>query len=386
MTKTTNPTKRPRSKILILTASIGSGHLSVSRAIAEELGRFGHNKVDVEIVDFISKLKNFVVTATKNIYLNSLKISPKIYDLIFTHSSSSKWPVKFLNLLSAPFMEEKFLDLMRKIKPSMLISTFPVWDFLIKSTWEKYKKINSLKAPFISVVTDSISIHNAWTAGNPDFYLVPNEDTRVSLINHGVSRKKIKVFGYPIAKGFFKHHSHFDFEQRWNLSQKKKTVLLILSTGTRWSKIKHIARAIQNSSYKNFQLIIVATGQSSWVKKLRKINWPWPTQVTGWTNDMPCLISGADIVMTKAGGATIMECIACAKPIIIIDAIPGHEMGNAMLVQKYNLGVMLSHNADNLDLAINHIFSNETLIKRNLRRQQKPAAAERIARFLLELI
>ena len=80
-----------------------------------------------------------------------------------------------------------------------------------------------------------------------------------------------------------------------------------------------------------------------------------------------------------------MECITSKKPMIIIEAIPGQEIGNAMLVQKYNLGAILNEKMDNFDSAVQYIFQNKNLIEKNLAAQQKPHATEDIAKFLVKL-
>lgn len=382
--KTTGHKNLRPCKILILTGSIGSGHLSVARSIAEALHRLHGAKADVEIVDFITALKNFVTTATKKIYLGSLKLSPKIYELIFSQSSEKEWTIKFLNTLSVPFLQKKFMQLLKEKNPQVLVSTFPLWQILIKKCWKLYRK--EKKAPFVSVLTDCLTIHPSWIMGDPDFFAVPNEDTKISLIHLGIPEKKIKVFGYPISHRFFKSLSPHEFEQKWNLSPKKKTLLLILSTGIHWSKMWKLIRTIQKSTLKNLQLLIVSAGEAAWEEKLKKILWPWETRVTGWTKEIHELIHNADIVLTKAGGSTVMECIQCQKPIVIIETLPGQEIGNAVLVQKYNLGVVLNRDTNNFDNAVRYILNHKTLIKKNLAAQQKPHAAENIAKFLLHFL
>lgn len=384
--KTTAHTKPPRSKILILTASIGNGHLSVSRAISEEIKRLSKGEFDVEIVDFIVELENFITSTAKTVYLNTLKVSPKIYEMFFAHSLDSNWPIKLLNVLSMPFLQRKFLKLMEKHHPSLLVSTYPVWDFLIKKTWEKYEKKYGKKLPFVSVITDSVSIHSVYALGKPDYYISPNEDTKVSLEHFGIDKNKIKVLGYPVSKKFITPISKLDLQQRWNLSPKRKTLLLILSAGVAWSRAKQIVAALQATKLKNIQVVIVATAHHSWPKKLSKVKWKFPIQITGWTNELYSLILGSDIVLTKAGGSTVMECIASQKPMVIIEAIPGQEMGNAMMVQKYNLGVVLNRNLSDFDHSISYILNHENLIKKNLSALQKPTAGKDIATFLLSLI
>lgn len=374
--------KHRPSKILIFTASIGSGHLSIARSIAEAVKHIGKDNVRVELVDFITALSNIAITATKTIYLNSLKLSPKIYEIIFSHSHDKKWPVKLLNLLSAPFMQQKFISLLKEKKPDVLVSTYPIWDTIIKKIWEKY---SGGALPFVSVVTDSINVHSAWMTGRPDFFIVPNEDTKTSLRNFGIESSKIKVFGSPVNARFFENSKLDRFRQKRSLSPHKKTILFVISEGLRLSRVKKLAAKILQSSLKNIQLQIITAANEDLRKKLQAINWPWPTKIYGWTDEMHNFIKSADLVITKAGGCTVMECISCKKPMIIADAIPGHEMGNVLLVQKYNLGVILNDDLSNFDWAISYIFNNEHLIKKNLAVQQRPNAAKDIAKFLIEL-
>lgn len=381
-------TTQPREKlqqcdILILTGSIGSGHTSVAKAVSEAVYRINNDKKRVQIIDFFSVFPAFLTDATKKLYFSALKLSPKIWGAVFDQSTEEKWALKFLNSVSAPLAMEKLLKLFEKFRPRVLVSTYPVWDILARRAWDEYK--GAEKFPFISVITDSITVHSSWISGNPDYFIVSNTDTKTALKNLGIHSKKIKTFGYPTSHLFHKHHDCATFLQNKGLSNKRKTLLLILTTGTKTSKIKRIANAISKSKLKNLQLVIVACVDEKLKKYLEKIAWPWPVYLTGWTNQMHEFIHGADIVLTKAGGATIMECIASQKPMIIIDMIPGQEIGNATLVSKYNLGAILDENTGNFDETAQYILSNEKLILKNLKAQQKPNAAENAARFLLSL-
>lgn len=277
---------------------------------------------------------------------------------------------------------EKLLNLFNQTRPRVLVSTYPIWNILARKAWDIYKEKNLF--PFISAITDSTTVHSSWISGNPDYFIVSNEDTKTALKNLGVKSKKIKTFGYPTSHLFHKHHDCDSFKNKCGLNAKRKTLLLILTTGTKSSKIKRIASVISKSKLKNLQLMIIACVDEKLKKYLEKIAWPWPTCIKGWTNEMHNFIHGADIILTKAGGATIMECIASRKPMIIIDIIPGQEIGNATLVSKYNLGMILDENISNFDEAVQYILNNEKLILKNLEAQQKPHAAEDTARFLLQ--
>lgn len=378
-------TRHQPCNILILTGSVGSGHIAVARAIADAIHRVSGTHPSVEIVDFLTTLKNFATTATKKIYLGSLRISPKIYEFLFTHTDEKKVLLDTLNTIAIPFAQHKFLELMREKQPGVLVSTYPVFDILIKKCWKKYTREVAKKLPFVSVITDAMEIHRSWTYGNPDFFIVPNEDSKVSIMSFGIHEKRIKILGYPVSHKFFRCPPPVDFQKQWNLSPKRKTLLLILGTGIRWSKVKKIIRAIEQSKHKKMQLIIICGNHERWKKKLEKVAWPWPTKITGWTKEFHTFIHGSDIVLTKAGGSTVMECVSSGKPMMIIGAIPGQEIGNAMLIQKYNLGTVLNNDLSDFDRALHYILTHESLIKKNLAAQRNPRAAENVARFLIAL-
>lgn len=381
--KTGNRAKPQPCDILILTGSIGSGHVSVARAINEAIHRNFGKSSRVEIIDLMTALHSFVTEATKQIYLNFLQISPKIYELLFMRTCEHEWPVKLLNFISEPFMQKKFLELLKQTRPRVLVCTYPLWNLLIKKVWKTY---SGGQLPFVNVITDSISVHNTWVMAEPDYFVVANEDTKISLENYGVSGKKIKVFGYPISKRFGSEKNPIDIKDQCGLSEKRKTLLLILSAGISWSKVESLISAIKQSKLKNLQLIIISCCKESWARKLNKIAWPWPTFIMGRTREIHSFIRSCDIILTKAGGATVMECIACKKPMGIIEVIPGHEIGNATLIQKYNLGVIFDENFRDFDESIKHILGKSALIKKNLERLQKPLAADHTAKFLAGLV
>ena len=64
-------------RILILSASIGSGHLKAAEAIEKSLSG------EVSGVDFMSKEVSGLNAVTKKIYLAALKFIPDLYDRIY---------------------------------------------------------------------------------------------------------------------------------------------------------------------------------------------------------------------------------------------------------------------------------------------------------------
>ena len=88
----------------------------------------------------------------------------------------------------------------------------------------------------------------------------------------------------------------------------------------------------------------------------------------------------ADCILSKAGGLTVSEALACGLPLILVDVIPGQETGNANHVVSGNAGV-LAHDPIEVLEAVCHWLEKD----RRLYRQQayKMLASWDIHRLLM---
>ena len=372
--------KKTQKKILILSAKMGHGHMTASAAIEEAIQeKYGYD-YDVEIIDFVELLSATMNAFSKKYYESSVKFAPNMYKLLYESSNKNVQLVKLLNQVNYPFVLSKVKKYFEEKSPDLLISTYPIWSYLAADIWKKYNK----DAKFMSVVTDSITIHNSWVLADTDHYIVANEDTKQSLINMGEQSEKIKTLGFPVKLDFMETINQKAFLKKLKLNPKKKTILFLpTSQGTRKNQ-KIVKNIMEFDPHMN---VIIITGRDSKNKpKLEKITSDRDNvRVIGWTNKMSDFIKAADIVVTKAGGATVMECIAAAKPMIITSVIPGQEEGNAQLIKKYHLGIVCG-SRDNIADHIDYINKNRATFDRYLKKHSNPQAALDIAEFIHELL
>jgi 1,2-diacylglycerol 3-beta-galactosyltransferase len=86
-------------------------------------------------------------------------------------------------------------------------------------------------------------------------------------------------------------------------------------------------------------LIIIAGRNKLLKQRLDESHWKEPMKSYGFVTDMPRLMSAADVLVTKAGPATISEACIAGLPMILYDAIPGQETGNVDYVVENKAGV-----------------------------------------------
>lgn len=372
--------KGKQKKILILSAKVGQGHMTAARSIAHAIHeRYGYD-YDVEIVDFMELLSSIINVVTKTYYENSVKFAPSMYKFLFESSDKNKQVVKILNQLNYPFVLSKVKKFFEEKKPDLLISTFPIWNYLAAEIWKKYNK----DAKFISVVTDSITIHSSWVLADTDYHIVANKDTKEAIEKLGVKGEKIKTLGFPVPLNFTEDNSNKEILKTLELDPQKQTILFLpTSQGPR--KNQRITKEILG--YSKNQNVIIITGRDSKNKpRLEKLTEDYENvRVIGWTDKMPAFIKAADIVVTKAGGATIQECIAAEKPMVITSVIPGQEQGNAQLIKRYHLGIVAAAR-DNIADHIDYINKNRDMFARNLEKNSNPCASLDIAEFIHDLM
>ncbi|MBU0668121.1 glycosyltransferase [Patescibacteria group bacterium] len=376
--------KSRQKKILILSAHMGQGHMTAAKAVSEALRHNYGYDYSVEIVDFMELLNSLVNLVTKTYYENSVKFVPSMYKIVYDSSNKNVKIVKLLNQVNYPFVLSKIKKFFDEKQPDLLISTFPFWNYLASEIWKKHTR----DAKFISIITDSITVHNSWVLADTDYHIVANEDTRQSLLDMGTPPEKIKTLGFPVKLDFLEETARGEFLKKLNLNPKLQTILF-LPTSQGQKKNQKIVKdilAAGGAAGDRINLIIITGRDSKNKPKLEKIAAGCNNvKVIGWTDQMPDFIKTADIVVTKAGGATVMECIAAGKPMVITSIIPGQEEGNAELIRRYRLGI-ISSDKDNIADHIDYIRKNYKSFQRSINKLSNPKSALQIADFINDLL
>lgn len=367
-----------KKKIVILYAEEGAGHLSATLAIKGALEELHPGKVDVEILDLFKCVNRSYGRTIEAAYNNSTKYMPSAYKAFF-EISDQKWLVKIFNQLNYPVIRAPMKKLLEK-EPDILISTFPVWDYITAKIWKKKKKTSK----YITVLTDSISIHTSWMIADADYRIVPNEDTAKVLMRNGVPAENIKIFGFPVNLAFNKKIEKENVIKSLGLNPKLFTVLLFAKIGNNKQNMKIFESTIHGK--RDFNVICIAGRNKTVISKIKHFEKEKNVKVLGWTDNIPELMKVSDLIITKAGGATIMECIAAKKPMIITQIIPGQEEGNAELINRYGLGVILEKGSKGIDAIpqqISEIRKNYKKYISALAEHSKPDSAIKLANFII---
>lgn len=361
-------------KVLILTAEFGKGHMSVAEHLKTALEASG--KAEAKIIDF-GQYANGPFTHSHKSYDTATKHVPKAWQLFFDLTNDKK-ALHRLGAIQLKMSERKATKLFREEQPDLVVIAFGGWVY----TASKLAKKANPKTTVVSLATDSMIIHRAWVLGDIDAFVVPDKDTAETVAEDGVDPKLIKAIGYPVnPKLYDKEFDKQGFLKAFHFDLYKKTILLIPTLSNK-DKTLHLIERIQNLG--KFNLAVICGRDKELHKKLAPHQQDKNFHLVGWTDMMPSYMLSADIVITKAGGSTIQECIAANKPVVINQIIPGQEQGNALYVEKNQLGIVALTNPEIIE-AIKLIDKDYKKYQANLRLIANPNAATKVADYLLSL-
>jgi 1,2-diacylglycerol 3-beta-galactosyltransferase len=369
-------------KILILMSDTGGGHRSAAEAIAEGLEHIGPGQFDVQLLDFIADGTPFPLNRAGRLYRPAVDYGGPLWGWFWTMSDDQRRMAFLLNLF-IPWARGRLVQLLRRTMPQAIVSVHSLSNHLaVQAVRELDKPI-----PVITLVTDLVRAHVSWFCPDVTLCIVPSDAVRQKALACGLSPQRVEVAGLPVR---LKFGQELGGKREWKEKLGLKPdlpALLLVGGGEGMGKVFRIARAIAEARLPA-QLLVVAGRNRSLRRRLERMTWEIPTIIFGFVDNMPELMAASEVIVTKAGPATISEAIACGLPMIISGAIPGQEDGNIAYVVETGVGQLAEEPGEIVNLLREWLRrGNEKLSRmtRNVHRLAQPEATLEVARLIAGL-
>ncbi|MBS6859473.1 MAG: galactosyldiacylglycerol synthase [Clostridiales bacterium] len=321
-------------KILILSAATGGGHLRASRALQTYILENTQGN-EVVIADALKEVNAILdKTCCDGYHFMATKV-PRIFGRLY-RATNTDTPLYSLVSRFNGAVGVRLLPLLAEEKPDVIISTHPFATEMVSHLKGKGR----VSAPLICLMTD-YGPHRAWIAPNVDAYVVSNEGMAAQMVVWGVPKEKIHPFGIPVEDVFFSKADKYALLQEFGLLPNLPTVLFMAgSFGV--TNILSIYKDLVRSSFP-FQIIIITGRNKRLYRTFKKIipRSPKATKLVFFTDRVADYMHACDLLITKPGGLTTSEALACNIPLAVFDAIPGQEEDNANFLISHNMAIPL---------------------------------------------
>lgn len=358
-------------KILIVSASIGSGHMQAAKAVREEFLSKTPD-ADVSIVDFLDK-ESSLGHIIKETYLNMLDYVPNAYDLLYRYSQELRYGSNVKNLL-ALIMKKRMRKLCQKYQPDLLVFTHPFP--CCAAAYLKAK--GQLSVPLAVVITD-FSFHQMWSHAAVDTYFVANEATKEELLRNGIAADCIYVTGIPIAAKFARNNVPV-----LTRADQVPTVL-IMGGGFGLGAVEEALSSLMNAE-KQLNIIVLTGNNSVLLKKImpRQPETFHRVKAIGYTERVHEIMATAELLITKPGGLTCSEALAMQLPMLLLKPLPGQEEDNADYLTSQGVALRINDLSSLANITCSLLAEQEilSLMRQNAKKISKADAAKAVSDIL----
>jgi 1,2-diacylglycerol 3-beta-galactosyltransferase len=398
--------KGSQRTLLFLIADTGAGHRSAANAIRNaitlisqqeqeewlqrhpdetEEGEYPPPTYRIEIVDVFEEYSRFPLREAVKLYGPTIRYNPKLFGRMF-HMSNKDRQIRAMRTLATPLIHNGLKRLFTSVQPDVIVSIHPLLNHVTIRALQDL----DLHVPFLTVVTDLVSVHYSWFAPGADGYIVPTEHAKRLYLKRGLDPERVHMLGMPIDPKFT-----LPIEGKQELQRKlgfdpRLPVVLLVGGGDGAGGLRTAVHAISQARLPVQMLIITGRNQRLYVHLQRaRSSLHVPARVFGFVQNMPEMMRAADVIVTKAGPGTICEALACELPVILSGYVPGQEEGNVSFVLENNVGVLARDSSELIDTLRRLVKPGSQVMRtqlENAKRISRPRASFDIAGCILSFL
>ena len=367
--------------ILVVTASMGSGHNKAANAVAEAIKRkYPVNKINV--IDFMSTETAYFNSLVKDIYLKMLDHTPSVYEFFYKFTSDST-KGSTIQSVFAHAMKKDMRELIKKYEADMVICTHP----FPCAAASYLKQTGEINIPLITVMTD-VCVHQFWLYKNIDIYFTANDLLKKEMVNQGLLEERIFVTGIPVGYNFRVDYNRDDLLAKFKL-EKDKPVALIMGGGLGLGGVKNALCQLERLK-KDIQILVITGANVALWSEMNEYaqHSKHKIFVWGYSHNIQEFMSVATFLISKPGALTISEALTRELPMILHDPIPGPEVDNAKFVSDNGAAIWVKHQ-DTLDAVVREVLSDATILpklRNNAKVLKKPYASDNIADVIANML
>jgi processive 1,2-diacylglycerol beta-glucosyltransferase len=375
----------PSPRILVLSASVGAGHLRAAQAVELAL-REVVPQATVRNLDVLELTNSLFRRLYGRAYLDLVNRAPHVLGYFYDMLDRPRRPNSKrdrLRLALEKLNLRHFTRLLHEEPWDLVINTHFLPAEIIAAQRRKHK----LTLPQVTATTD-FETHRLWVNQPCDHYFTATEEGARNLQAWGVPPEQTTVTGIPIHPVFARAKDPAACRAKLGLGG-DRPVVLQLAGGFGVGPIEKLYQALL-AVERPLDLVVVAGRNEKLKAELEAI----PTgpkhrvRILGFTDQIDEWMAAADLVVSKPGGLTTSEALARGAVMVVVNPIPGQESRNSDYLLE-NGAAIKGNNVATLAYKVDALLADQkrlAQLKANVTRLARPRAAYDVVTRSLALI
>lgn len=366
----------PPRRVLFATIAAGGGHVATARAMAEALELHFPGRFEARVSDFMFELgmlredrqhKELWRWALRRPQI--VRAGQRILDATPTLTRG------YHQLLLRKFARAAASELIRQ--PVDLVVANHGW---LTLGLTRAQRLHGLRIPVLSFATEPLDASALWAEPRAERFVVPSQAARLDLIRFGVRPEKVDVVGYPVRQAFLRAPPKAAARHELGLGEGLHCVVSLGGEGVGADPSPWI-RALLDEGCK----VIVLTGRNPALRaRLAPLIRDYPgLRLEPFTERMELFLAASDIVLGKAGPASVFEALAVGRPFIATGYAGLNELEVVRYLVRHRLG-RLATTTPQVLAAVREYLSPESREQcaRTAQEMELDRMSERLARYI----
>jgi processive 1,2-diacylglycerol beta-glucosyltransferase len=372
-------------RILVLSASVGAGHLRAAQAVELALREVVPGAT-VRNLDVLEMTNAAFRRLYGKAYLDLVNKAPHVLGY-------------FYDLLDQPRRAGSRQDRLRLAVQNLNLRRFirflqdEPWDLVLNTHFLPAEIIAALRrkgrvdTPQVTATTD-FETHRLWVHQPCEHYFTATEEGALYLHSWGVPAGDTTVTGIPVHPVFARPKDRDACLKKHGLLG-NRPVVLQLAGGFGVGPVVKLHQALRDVA-RPAELVVIA-GRNEKVRAELEALPPSPrhrVQVLGFTTDIDELMAVADLVVSKPGGLTTSETLARGAVMVIVNPIPGQESRNSDFLLEQGAAIKVN-NLATLAHKVGALLDDPkrlAQLKANVARIARPQAAYDVVKKSLQFL
>ncbi|HVE16882.1 MAG TPA: glycosyltransferase [Chthoniobacterales bacterium] len=317
-----------KKRIMILSASVGSGHMKAADALEKA---FRANPLVGEVFsdDSLDHTNVLHKQFYSGLYKRLSAVMPEFLGWWYERSDDP-WATDNVRLIIDVAQAQPLINLIRDFDPDHIICTH----FMPAGVIAHLLRRKQLETKLSIVVTD-YHFHAMWLARAFHHYFVSQEDDKIHMEVLGLPADRITVSGIPIDPAFSQPIDRAAVCARHGLDP-NRPILLVAGGALGLSPAAAVVKRLRNMEIPFQAVVVCGRNEDLRVQVTDLLGEDTDRfKILGYTNEMRDLMGVATLLLSKPGGLTTAEALACGLPMVILDPVGGQEERNAdMLLEN----------------------------------------------------
>ncbi|ADI14679.1 glycosyltransferase [Truepera radiovictrix] len=294
--------------LFFATLAAGGGHVATARALAQAVERHYPGRFTPIVSDYMSDL-GFHAEDERH---------KALWRWMLAHPWSARWGQRLMDRLPTLTnrLHRRTLDAVAKaaaahlgaLRPALVVANHGWLAVALTRAQRRY----GLRARVLTFATEPLDASALWAEREAERFVVPSSGALADLVRFGVPEARIDLIGYPVQDAFLHPPAQAQARRALGLGDRLTCLVSLGGEGVG----REAQRVVETlATHPTAPQVVVVTGRNAALRE--RLEARGGVHVFGFVDTMAELVAAADVVVGKAGPASVMEALAVGRPLLL---------------------------------------------------------------------